>query len=737
MIHILLCNLLVLYGSLCATTSSSLGDSTVQQEELSVQHIFEEFDEEHTKTRSGVIHGQHIPRLFESVVINKNKLSVAINRRLKARYLTSDFFAEYDDDINLERLDPSLAILPCLLNVITIVWVSGENYSIEAMDEDLFYSLKKLKKVLKRIFQKTSWKGNVIPDRLVKNKPIVPLKDPTKEIALFFSGGLDSTASSMHHHDKKQLLITLWGQYDLPLDRENIWRKRKKAVKEFAHTHGHSNAFVRSNYAQFLDWATLDHHVSKEITSWRVDTTEGMGLMGLAAPILLLKGYSLTAIASSQTWESLYACAANPFYDNNLLFASEFRAYHDLFDSERIDKLKLIAQTTHSLGRPYPFLKVCNGRAAENCCNSCSKCLPTIIGLLAINEDPRAYGFHISEHEALSRAKKYLSRKQDYEAIWAIQHVKELIKEKQQRGERVPNNLLWLFDVDLSKKIDNSYNEHCQLVNWYNFHDLCPENVTIPETIKSTVKRRLMKKSVIEKALKEEKRTKENIEKAAHREKEIKEAEIHRTIVLQELATAEQVLKEAEARKQAELAELVQTERALKEAEARKQHELQELARAAIKLKETEARRLAELEELAKAEQALREAEARKNRELQEIARAEQGLKEQLAREEKLRQEELKKIAQREQELKAVEERSMSKLQELAQEEALKKEGLQELARKEQELKELRTKEEARRKAELEDLAQQQLLAEETIQQESAPKKWWQRLKTTVDKLIT
>ena len=244
--------------------------------------------------------------LFDAVAVNKNEIRVEINHEFKKRYLLSDFFAEYDDDIDLSRLDLSIQIMPCLMNVISIVWISGKQYAIESMDEELYYSLIKVKEVLKRMYPKTRWRGELLPRKLVKNSYKNQQNGHEKErMALLFSGGLDSTTSSLYHKDKKQLLVTVWGHWDLPLYDKKLWKIRKEQLKDFGKQYGHENTFIKSNYYSFLNRPVLDN-LSSEISSWRIFTVEGIGWAGLAAPLLLLKGYPYLAHASTITWDFQY-----------------------------------------------------------------------------------------------------------------------------------------------------------------------------------------------------------------------------------------------------------------------------------------------------------------------------------------------------------------------------------------------------------------------------------------------
>ncbi len=109
--------------------------------------------------------------LIESMLVYKNRIDVIVNEEFKAKYLKSDFFAEYDSEIDLEKLDYSLQIMPFILNVVSIVWISGSHYYIDSMDENLFYSLQKVKKVVEALYPHTSFSGELIPRRLTTNVP--------------------------------------------------------------------------------------------------------------------------------------------------------------------------------------------------------------------------------------------------------------------------------------------------------------------------------------------------------------------------------------------------------------------------------------------------------------------------------------------------------------------------------------------------------------------------------------
>ena len=208
--------------------------------------------------------------LIDSVTVHKNEVRIAINKDFKKKYLLGDFFAEYDENIDLTELDYSIQIMPFIINVVSIIWISGKDYYIESMDQELHESLKKVKEVFKRMYKRTQWEGNLIPRKLVKNTYKHKLKKESKErMALLFSGGVDSTASSLYHKDKKQLLVTVWGHWDLPLHDKKLWAIRKQQLIDFGSSYGHENSFIKSNYYSFLNRPVLDN-ISPEISSWRI-----------------------------------------------------------------------------------------------------------------------------------------------------------------------------------------------------------------------------------------------------------------------------------------------------------------------------------------------------------------------------------------------------------------------------------------------------------------------------------
>ena len=426
--------------------------------------------------------------IIESFVIKKNFIKICPNASFKEAWLRQDeFFAHYEDDINLEKLPYSIALLPFILNIYPIVWISGKSYTIDCMDEDTYYSLERIKKVLQRLYPHTPFSGKLIPKVLVKNWPPVPLVDSATHVALLFSSGLDSTAVSFEYCDKKQLLITAQGQGDLPVGNTDLWNVRKKMLIDYAHQYGHTNAFVTCNYSEFYRWGAIES-LHPEITGLRLDTLEGIGMLGVAAPILFTKGYPTLLIGSSNRWDYPVPTAACPIVDETLTTASALSLKHKHFDLDRFDKVKLIVDTVKKRGVKIPYMKVCDGNnqfdsvnhgGNSNCCSHCTKCMTVINALAALGENPVPYGFNVTPQEIEKRTKAFLKKGIGYWTKWSFCTMQQSLK----LLPNLPKTSQWLLTYDFKQVPSEGWDGKKVPVDWHTFKDLAPSTVIIPETI--------------------------------------------------------------------------------------------------------------------------------------------------------------------------------------------------------------------------------------------------------------
>ncbi|HZW61060.1 MAG TPA: hypothetical protein VFF04_02445 [Candidatus Babeliales bacterium] len=394
-----------------------------------------------------------IPNLIESVSVNKNMLRIKANPEFHQQYLTDHFFAEYDKDIDLNKLDFSLVTIPFIMNVAPIVWISDKQYSVESMDQDLYNALNVIQKVFQAFYQSKSWSGKIVPKKLVVNK----VQKKPNTVATLFSHGLDAVYTSLANRDKKQVLITVCGG-DIGLTKKKMWEKVQEQCKKFASIHGHTNAFVRSNFNTFRNFVYL-RDLSPELNrNWFGWTSQSLSYTSLAAPIAYLKGCSHVLLASTRTSDNPYPYGTHPVIDNNIAYAGMY-VDHDGPEANRIDKIREIAHicTTHAL--PKPMLRVCWGKhPLGGNCNECEKCFRTIVELLVEGQMPQDYGFDISLEAAIKNARaKAPGKALDSGLMWhwkCIQKGAQDSLTKQLVAFENPdlkNFVHWIADLDLKQ----------------------------------------------------------------------------------------------------------------------------------------------------------------------------------------------------------------------------------------------------------------------------------------------
>ena len=420
----------------------------------------------------GILNAQpEAPRkLIEKLTVRKNKLSITINKEFKESYLKDNFFVEYDTDIDLEQFDYSIVTLPFIMNVASLVWISGHEYELEAMDVEVYASLQRLKKIFRVMYPKTSWNGRFVPKVFTNHDPeqyAAPARPDT--MALLFSGGVDSTVSSLYHRDKPQVLVTAWGQSALPLNQPALWKKIKKRVTQFATTYGHTNAFLKSNYYYFLDLKKLTK-LSPEIVTWRTDTIEDIGWAGLIAPILLSKGIKTLRIGASEHWDVTLGSAASPYIDSSISFAG-IKLYHDLFSMTRYDKIRYLVDLCNKDLIERHKLIICQKPGDIVSCGKCEKCCLTLALLLGSGADPKKYGFPKASQQAAQRVKKHLSNTDSFmvTTLWDYTELQKMVRTKS------IEHLEWLTTIDLSNKSAYTLKEDAHSFTWDELDRLCPQ----------------------------------------------------------------------------------------------------------------------------------------------------------------------------------------------------------------------------------------------------------------------
>ena len=402
--------------------------------------------------------------------VDSNSAIFYLSPEFSSKYCRKYFQISYPEDLDLKSLPSSIVDIPVITNTIAVIWLSGNEYSIEEMDEDLYASLIKIKSFFKRFFYNTSWEGELKPKRLVKNV----LTKKSSQAAALFTGGLDSTTTALRHLEEELILLS--------------FNDPHKTAVEFSKIHHLDLYTIHANYSDFLKYAELDR-VSCDISKWFWDTTMGLSWVGMAAPFLYAKGISVLYIPSGFTWRSFIfpdgqtlEQPASPLIDENLS-PCELRVWHDVFTMTRVDKTKFISTFCSERNLPKPHLVVCNhhrrGDQSYSHCNGCMKCLLTMLGILAVGEDLQEYGFTLSDPEFMARFTSFLDnlkmrRGGTYDACrdaqtYIRQHIDHLPADRRSFYE-------WFISLDLWARVDKSSNRplrDCPF-SWSDYQDLYP-----------------------------------------------------------------------------------------------------------------------------------------------------------------------------------------------------------------------------------------------------------------------
>lgn len=415
-------------------------------------------------------------QLIKTRSIKNNSVCFYLSAEFSKQYVRRPLLLSYPEEIDLNSLPPSIVDIPLITNVIAVIWFSGKEYTIEEMDEDLYYSLIKIKKFFERFFYTTSWAGELKPQRLVKNIP------PTTNLqaAALFTGGLDSTTTVLRHFDEDLTLIS--------------FNDAHKTAIDFAKTH-HFNVYtIYMNHYDFLKLTLLDK-ASSDISKWFWDTSMGLSWVGAAAPFLYAKGIPLLYIPSGFTWQSFIfpdgqtlqqpAC---PFIDENLA-PMGLRVHHDIFTMTRTDKIQFISTFCAERNIAKPQLVVCNHHRRSNTsyghCNKCVKCYLTMLDIVATGEKLQDYGFTLSEQEFISKFQSYMARLKmrrggTYVACYDTQNYLKKNIEKLPQAYRSFYD--WFIALDLWAMVNESSQRppRAASFNWRDYQDLLPKKNTVP-----------------------------------------------------------------------------------------------------------------------------------------------------------------------------------------------------------------------------------------------------------------
>lgn len=197
---------------------------------------------------------------------------------------------------------------------------------------------------------------------------------PTRGVACFFSGGLDSFYTLLKHQSEITHLILIHG-FDMWLEDERLRALVSKELNNVAARLGKPLIEVETNLRdigdEYLDWGL--HYF-------------GSGLASVA--LLLSPQFAKVYIPSSETYAHLEPCGSHPLLDP-LWSTEQTSIVHDGCEATRAEKAAMVSHSDVALSS----LRVCyqnlldrdqnHERSTRYNCGHCEKCLRTMLNLRA------------------------------------------------------------------------------------------------------------------------------------------------------------------------------------------------------------------------------------------------------------------------------------------------------------------------------------------------------------------
>lgn len=354
---------------------------------------------------------------------------------------TDKLFIEFSEKIS--DIPQSIAVIPLLGNILPISWICDALVVLPSIDKCFFESIPQFKAGYIEMHPKIPFNGELRAQAIEDNT-----NDKQSGSIALFSGGVDAFNTLVNHVDENPTLVTLWGS-DVKLDDNTGWDNVQKQVGSVCSEFHLNMISIKSNFRTFINEGNLDKLVQASGDGWWHGFHHGLGIISHTAPIAYALSKSIVYIASSFTIaQKGISCASDPSIDNFIKFGNT-EVVHDGYEFNRQMKLTNISNYVRQSGH-HIHLHVCwISEGGQNCCR-CEKCLRTILGLYAIGEDPKEYGFNYSDFSELCSFIRY-NRWAILKPNFAITYepIQHSLRQTYSYAEVEPN-LRWFYKADLS-----------------------------------------------------------------------------------------------------------------------------------------------------------------------------------------------------------------------------------------------------------------------------------------------
>ena len=376
---------------------------------------------------------------------NMTRIKFVINypKTVKKYFLSN--FLEIEYDKNITKIPNSILFVPAVSSIITVAWATGVNIFVEELDETFLNSLKKVKTIFQRWYPQFSHSSDIYAKTVTHNK------FGGDRYLLLFTGGIDSLTSFIRYRNRRPELVRVWGT-DIPIYEDYLLRKDKERIISFATREGVDVNFIKTNVQLLFNYYSL--YKDFKISDWWGSVSHGLTLLGLTAPLTVLKKIKTVIIASTHTKDFKEPWGSHPLIDSNIRWA-DVRVVHDGYELSRHEKIRYYIVRHQQY---LPYLKVCNYSRRNYNCGYCEKCLRTIIALLLEGIDPKyirsAFDVKINEDffnyvkNCFLKGKIHMGKDETFMWTDIQKHIPESIQTDMQALEEF---FVWLKGFNLSE----------------------------------------------------------------------------------------------------------------------------------------------------------------------------------------------------------------------------------------------------------------------------------------------
>jgi hypothetical protein len=305
---------------------------------------------------------------------------------LRKYFSSESMFVTYD--VDLSDVSEAILLIPLLSTVAPIAWALGAQVHVPCIDAVFFQALSEIKQSFQLLHPKIEWSGEVGGEIVDDGKTY-----QGSGHAILFSGGVDSLTSFVVHRQKKPRLVTVWGA-DLGLADHGRWERVSARNRAFAESKSVDISLVKTNFRTFFNsdilkakFKSLEHY-----PNWYSAIQQGLGLLGLCAPLCYIHGLGSIYIPSTFAADFNQSWGSDPEIDNKVKWGST-QAVHDGYELRRQKKLQILAKYIWEEDERLS-LRVC--WANDGNCSKCPKCCQTMLGLTLEGLDPNNHGFSFS-----------------------------------------------------------------------------------------------------------------------------------------------------------------------------------------------------------------------------------------------------------------------------------------------------------------------------------------------------